>query len=294
MRRSRLARAARPASRRGSAVPAGGCAATACAVAVGGPARAAASGPGAATGVAFGRGPPRPVARRGPPPGFAVPAAPAGGPEAIARAARPGSVGPSRLITRARSRGAAFSGRPVVSARRAVGRAPGVLAGVKRAWLSRRAAAGRRPWRRVLGLRASPTADSPADGAAPAVLARSRTTALGRAACRAPAATSGGARGLGAARTRAARGPCPARRPRVPAARAPALGRSGSLSHVHQPPASTLPRQAKRAARPFRERPSSSMSGGVLLSHAVPRAVPSALKGLTSGFGMGPGVSPSL
>src|SRR6266704_801013 len=32
------------------------------------------------------------------------------------------------------------------------------------------------------------------------------------------------------------------------------------------------------------------MSGGVPLSHAVP----SALKGLTSGFGMGPGVSPSL
>ena len=33
------------------------------------------------------------------------------------------------------------------------------------------------------------------------------------------------------------------------------------------------------------------MSGGVLLSHAVTRAVPSALKGLASGFGMGPGVS---
>jgi hypothetical protein len=38
---------------------------------------------------------------------------------------------------------------------------------------------------------------------------------------------------------------------------------------------------------------STKMSGGVLLSHAVPRAVPSALKSLTSGFGMGPGVSPS-
>ena len=35
------------------------------------------------------------------------------------------------------------------------------------------------------------------------------------------------------------------------------------------------------------------MSGDVLLSHAVTRAVPSALKGLTSGFGMEPGVSPS-
>ena len=36
------------------------------------------------------------------------------------------------------------------------------------------------------------------------------------------------------------------------------------------------------------------MSGGVLLSHTVAGAVPSALKGLASGFGMGPGVSPSL
>jgi hypothetical protein len=40
--------------------------------------------------------------------------------------------------------------------------------------------------------------------------------------------------------------------------------------------------------------PQRKMSGGVLLSHEVPLAVPSALKGLTSGFGMGPGVSPSL
>jgi hypothetical protein len=36
------------------------------------------------------------------------------------------------------------------------------------------------------------------------------------------------------------------------------------------------------------------VSGGVLLSHTVAGAVPSALKGLASGFGMGPGVSPSL
>jgi hypothetical protein len=35
------------------------------------------------------------------------------------------------------------------------------------------------------------------------------------------------------------------------------------------------------------------MFGDVLLSHVVSRAVPSALKGLTSGFGMEPGVSPS-
>jgi hypothetical protein len=33
--------------------------------------------------------------------------------------------------------------------------------------------------------------------------------------------------------------------------------------------------------------------GNVLLSHTVTRAVPSALKGLTSVFGMGTGVSPS-
>src|SRR3954447_9195911 len=36
------------------------------------------------------------------------------------------------------------------------------------------------------------------------------------------------------------------------------------------------------------------MSGDVLLSHKLPLAVPSALKGLTSGFGMEPGVSLSL
>src|SRR3954465_4306706 len=34
--------------------------------------------------------------------------------------------------------------------------------------------------------------------------------------------------------------------------------------------------------------------GGDLLSHPVARAVPSALTGLASGFGMEPGVSPSL
>ena len=33
-------------------------------------------------------------------------------------------------------------------------------------------------------------------------------------------------------------------------------------------------------------------SGGVLLSHAVTRAVPSALEGLTSEFGMGSGMTP--
>ncbi len=34
--------------------------------------------------------------------------------------------------------------------------------------------------------------------------------------------------------------------------------------------------------------------GGDLLSHTVTSAVPSAQKGLTTGFGMGPGVSPTL
>ena len=36
------------------------------------------------------------------------------------------------------------------------------------------------------------------------------------------------------------------------------------------------------------------MFGGDLLSHKVPLAVPSTLRGLASGFGMGPGVSLSL
>ena len=36
------------------------------------------------------------------------------------------------------------------------------------------------------------------------------------------------------------------------------------------------------------------VSGGVLFSHTLSGAVPSALEGLASGFGMWPGVSPSL
>ena len=36
------------------------------------------------------------------------------------------------------------------------------------------------------------------------------------------------------------------------------------------------------------------LSGGVLLSHILPDAVPLALWVLASGFGMGPGVSPTL
>ena len=45
---------------------------------------------------------------------------------------------------------------------------------------------------------------------------------------------------------------------------------------------------------PAWKRPPTKMSGGLLLSPAVPRAVPSALVALASGFGMGPGVSPPL
>ena len=37
--------------------------------------------------------------------------------------------------------------------------------------------------------------------------------------------------------------------------------------------------------------PRKKVSGSVLLSHTLPHAVPSALKGLASGFGMRPGVS---
>src|SRR5580700_9345365 len=58
----------------------------------------------------------------------------------------------------------------------------------------------------------------------------------------------------------------------------------------------SLLRQHKNALRATTRKVtalSGKMSGGVLLSHPVPRAVPSALKGLTSGFGMEPGVSPS-
>ena len=47
-----------------------------------------------------------------------------------------------------------------------------------------------------------------------------------------------------------------------------------------------------REGRALRRGPSRRCPGGDLLSHPVAQAVPSALEGLTSGFGMGPGVSP--
>src|SRR3954451_135346 len=49
-----------------------------------------------------------------------------------------------------------------------------------------------------------------------------------------------------------------------------------------------------RRGHPSRVASTKVMSGDVLLSHNLPVAVPSALKGLTSGFGMEPGISLSL
>src|SRR4051812_14005808 len=49
-----------------------------------------------------------------------------------------------------------------------------------------------------------------------------------------------------------------------------------------------------RRGHPSRVASTEDLSGDVLLSHNLPVAVPSALKGLTSGFGMGPGISLSL
>jgi hypothetical protein len=113
-----------------------------------------------------------------------------------------------------------------------------------------------------------------------------------------------GERGLpGRSRTRGSR----RQRHRRPTIRAssppsvypPAHGRPAVQGQVSAPP-----RWQREPATPGQQNtlgaitrigkaPSGKMSGGVLLSHPVPRAVPSALKGLTSGFGMGPGVSPS-
>src|SRR6185503_6484355 len=55
-----------------------------------------------------------------------------------------------------------------------------------------------------------------------------------------------------------------------------------------------LARNTTKVVRQSRTPLVESVSGDVLLSHAVARAVPSALRGLASGFGMGPGVSLSL
>ena len=52
--------------------------------------------------------------------------------------------------------------------------------------------------------------------------------------------------------------------------------------------------QNARRGLPNWEAPREIMFGSVLLSHTISSAVPSALKGLASGFGMEPGVSLSL
>jgi hypothetical protein len=74
--------------------------------------------------------------------------------------------------------------------------------------------------------------------------------------------------------------------------------RSGNSGIRHAPSERThIPfTERRKALRATRERVTlnGKMSGGVLLSHAVARAVPSAQRGLASGFGMGPGVSLSL
>ena len=58
---------------------------------------------------------------------------------------------------------------------------------------------------------------------------------------------------------------------------------------------SMVPTNMAQTAQAARRRAFSVwLSGGVLLSHTLAGAVPSALEGLASGFGMGPGVSPPL
>ncbi len=64
----------------------------------------------------------------------------------------------------------------------------------------------------------------------------------------------------------------------------------------HRPPSPCPPHpDAENASHPQRTRGvSEKVAGSDLLSQGVPAQVPSALRGLTAGFGMGPGVSPSL
>ena len=66
------------------------------------------------------------------------------------------------------------------------------------------------------------------------------------------------------------------------------------------PAAGPAPSRLQQPPGPQNEKPSGKPegfvfnSGDVLLSHTLARAVPSGLKGLTSVFGMGTGVTPSL
>ena len=62
-----------------------------------------------------------------------------------------------------------------------------------------------------------------------------------------------------------------------------------ALRRRDRTPKALVKKKARRIRRASEESP-----GNVLLSHAVAHAVPSALKGLTTVFGMGTGVAPSL
>ncbi len=142
----------------------------------------------------------------------------------------------------------------------------------------------------------------PPTGPAPPCAGRGRPAPrpAGRAG-RADAGSAGGSsRGSGAGRPAAPRPPCgagfaTARAERLDAsASAPREGRGNSRSTG--PAIARL--LASRKCHEMRRGPCTvcmalvrSMSGDVLLSHTVSRAVPSALKGLASGFGMEPGVS---
>jgi hypothetical protein len=76
-----------------------------------------------------------------------------------------------------------------------------------------------------------------------------------------------------------------------------ATGRSVGGSALPLPTDAGWARDPDKAERPLLARGGCATafleveSGGVLLSHTVSSAVPSALRGLASGFGMGPGVS---
>jgi hypothetical protein len=79
------------------------------------------------------------------------------------------------------------------------------------------------------------------------------------------------------------------------AAAGPSTSRAGVACTTLRPPATPAPGPFPLGGAVITHGPSKErVFGGDLLSHTVSRAVPSALKGLASGFGMEPGVSPSL
>ena len=82
-------------------------------------------------------------------------------------------------------------------------------------------------------------------------------------------------------------------RPAAPPRRSSAI-RASSMQGPGERGATSVDRNKRMRATPTGVALIERMFGGVLLSHTVTRAVPSALQGLASGFGMGPGVSPAL